>query len=164
MLNECRCKVYKRFANETPTRCMPLICIHVYGIVAVSPFLIFACTCSISLFSFKICLLSAFILCSIRMLENLYKRLTITTNALLLIRMACNCLRICCKYAFLTEFRNLFLNLISQYLLNGPNAYEYERMSGDELANIVICKRIGAITVSQPFLGCFWSKSFDTCR
>ena len=40
---------------------------------------------------------------SIRMLANLYKRLTITTNALLLIRMACNCLllRICCEYAFL---------------------------------------------------------------
>ena len=37
------------------------------------------------------------------------KRLTITTNALLLIRMACNCLRICCEYAPLTEFRNLFL-------------------------------------------------------
>ena len=32
--------------------------------------------------------------------------------------------------------------LYSQYLLNGPNAYEYERMFGDEHANIVICKRI----------------------
>ena len=29
--------------------------------------------------------------------------------------------------------------------MNGPNAYEYERMSGDELANIVICKRIRAL-------------------
>ena len=38
---------------------------------------------------------------SIRMLANLYKHHTITTNALLLIRMACNCLRICCEYAFL---------------------------------------------------------------
>ena len=28
-------------------------------------------------------------------------------------------------------------------------------MSGDELANIVICKRIGAIMVSTLFLGCF---------
>ena len=45
----------------------------------------------------------------LRMLVNLYKRLTVTTNALLLIRIACNCLRICCEYAFLTEFRNLFL-------------------------------------------------------
>ena len=45
--------------------------------------------------------------------------------------------------------------LDSQYLLNGPNAYEYERMSGDELANIVICKRIRAIMVSLLFLGCF---------
>ena len=34
------------------------------------------------------------------------------------------------------------------------NAYEYERMSGDELANIVICKRIRAIMVSPLFLGC----------
>ena len=122
MHNECRCTVYKRFANETPTRCMRLICI--YGIAAVSLFLIFASTCSISLFSFKICLLSAFLLYSIRMLENLYKRLTITTNALLLIRMAHNCLRICCKYAFLTEFRNIFLifaislNTLRAWILN----------------------------------------------
>ena len=54
---------------------------------------------------------------------------------------------------------------IHMYLLNGPNAYEYEQMSGDELANIVICKRIRAIMVSPLFLGCFWSKSFDNyCR
>ena len=100
-------KLYKRIANDTTTRRMRLICI--YGIAAVSLFLIFASTCSISLFSFKICLLSAFLLYSIRTLETLYKRLTITTNALLLIIMACNCLRIGCKYAFLTEFRNMFL-------------------------------------------------------
>ena len=66
---------------------MRLICI--YGIAAVSFFLIFASICSISLFSFKICLLSAFLLYSIRILANLYKRLTITTNAFLVIRMAC---------------------------------------------------------------------------
>ena len=36
--------------------------------------------------------------------------------------------------------------------MNGPNAYEYERMSGDELANIVICKQIRAIMVSPLFL------------
>ena len=107
MLNECRCKVYKCVANETTTRRMRLICI--YGITAVSLFLIFASTCSISLFSFKICLMSAFLLYSIRMLENRYKRLTITTNAWILIRTACNCLRICCKYAFLTEFKSTFL-------------------------------------------------------
>ena len=41
--------------------------------------------------------------------------------------------------------------LYSQYLLNGPNASEYERMSGDELANIVICKRIRVIMVSSLF-------------
>ena len=29
--------------------------------------------------------------------------------------------------------------------MNGQNAYEYERMSGDELANIVICKRISVV-------------------
>ena len=107
MLNECRCKFYKRVANETTTQRMRLICI--YGIAGVSLFLIFASTCPISLFSFKFCLLSAFLLYSLRMLANLYKRHTIITNALLLIRMACNCLRICCQYAFLTEFGNIFL-------------------------------------------------------
>ena len=49
--------------------------------------------------------------------------------------------------------------LYSQYLLNGPNAYEYERMSSDELANIVICKRIRAIMVSSLF-----SVVFDPIR
>ena len=39
--------------------------------------------------------------------------------------------------------------------MNGPNAYEYERMSDKELANIVISKRIRAIMVSPTFLGCF---------
>ena len=109
MLNECRCKFYKRVANETTTRRMRLIC--VYGIAGVSlfNFLIFVSTCSIILFLFKFCLLSAFLLYSIRILANLCKRRTITTIALLLIRMACNCLRILCEYAFLTEFRNMFL-------------------------------------------------------
>ena len=157
MLNQCCCKLYKRIANDTTTRRMRLICIH--GIAAVSLFLIFASICSISLFSSKICLLSAFLLYSIRTLETLYKRLTITTNALLLIIMACNCLRICCKYAFLTEFRNMFLIFAIPL-----ERFECLRMSGDELANIMICKRIRAIMVSPPFLGCFWSKSFDTCR
>ena len=107
MLNECRCKFYKRVVNETTTRCMRFIC--VYGIAGVSLFLTFASTFLISFFSFKFCLMSAFLFYSIRMLANLCKRLTITTNALLLIRMACNCLRICCEYAFITEFRNMFL-------------------------------------------------------
>ena len=35
--------------------------------------------------------------------------------------------------------------------MNGPNAYEYERMPGDELANIVICKQIRGIMVSPLF-------------
>ena len=148
MLNICRCKFYKHVANVTTTRRMRLVC--VYGIAGVSLFLIFASTCSISLFSFKFCLLSAFLFYSMRMLANL------------LIRIACSCLRICCEYAFLTEFMNMYL--YSQYLLNSPNAYKYERMSGDELANIVICKRIRAIMVSPLFLGGLWSNPFDTCR
>ena len=136
MLNKCRLQFYKRVANETTTRRMHLIC--VYGIASVSVFLIFASTCSISLFSFNFFLLSVFLLYSIRMLAILCKRLTITTIALLLIRMACNCLRICCEYAFLTEFKNMFL--MFAILLERSDANEYERMSGDELANIVICK------------------------
>ena len=52
-------------------------------------------------------------------------------------------LRICFPYG--TCF------LYSQYLLNGPNAYEYERISGDELPNIVICKQLRAIMVSPLF-------------
>ena len=54
---------------------------------------------------------------SIRMQVNLYKRLTITykcltitTHVLPLIRMAFDCsLLICCEYAFLTNFRSMFL-------------------------------------------------------
>ena len=109
MLNECHCKFYKRVPNDTTSRRVRLIC--VYGIAGVSLVLIFASTCSISLFSFKVCLLSVFLFYSIRMLANICKRLTITANSLLLhvIRMACNCLRICCEYAFLTEFRNMLL-------------------------------------------------------
>ena len=34
-------------------------------------------------------------------------------------------------------------------------------MSGDELANIVICKRIRAIMVSPFFLDCFWPNPFE---
>ena len=144
MLTNAVAEFYECVANETTTRHMRLICI--YGIADVFLFLIFPSTCSISILSVKFCLLSAFLLYSIRMLANLYKHLTITTNALLLIRMACNCLRIC------GEYRNLGKCFqYSQYLLNGPNAYEYERMPSDELANIVICKRIGAIMVSPVF-------------
>ena len=53
---------------------------------------------------------------SIRMQANLYKRLTITykrltitTNVLPSIRMAYDCSRICCEYAYLTNFRSRFL-------------------------------------------------------
>ena len=68
-------------------------------------------------------------------------------------------------FANMLSLRNLgTCFLYSQYLLNGPNAYEYERMSGDELANIVIFKRIRAIMVSRFVLGYFWSNPFDTCR
>ena len=100
-------------------------------------------------------LLSAFLLYSIRMLANLYKCLTIIANAFVInkigLQLLMNILRICFPYGILPG--TCFLD--SQYLLNGPNAYEYERMSGDELANIVICKRIRAIMVSPLFLGCF---------
>ena len=50
------------------------------------------------------------------MQANLYKRLTInfksltiTTNGLPSIRMAFDCLQICCKYDFLTNIRSMFL-------------------------------------------------------
>ena len=46
---------------------------------------------------------------SIPMLGNLYKHLMITTNALPSIRMACDCLQIRLEYAFLKNFRNMFL-------------------------------------------------------
>ena len=80
------------------------------------------------------------------MLANLCKRLTITTDALLLIRMACNCLRLCCEYDFLTKFRKMFLIFAIPL-----ERSKYERMSGDELSNIVMCKRIKGIMVSPLF-------------
>ena len=74
----------------------------------------------ISLFSFKFGLLSTSALHSVKMSTRIhgnpykrltitYKRLTITTNALPSIRMAYDCSRICCKYAFLTNMRSMFL-------------------------------------------------------
>ena len=57
---------------------------------------------------------------SIRMLANLNKRLTTATNAFLTIRMACKWLQICCEwlqicceYAFLTNFRSMFLIFVA---------------------------------------------------
>ena len=75
--------------------------------------ILFARLCPISLFPHHIILVVRIISfttrISIRMLVNLYKRLTITTNALSLTRMACellpNMLRIC----VFTNFRNMFL-------------------------------------------------------
>ena len=53
---------------------------------------------------------------SIRMLANLYKRLTTTTDALPTIRMArdwlqicCERVQLCCEYAFLAYFMSMFL-------------------------------------------------------
>ena len=95
-----------------------LICIiHIAG---VSRCFISARPCPISLFLFKFGLFfhirSAFCGMSIQMQASLYKRLTITykcltitTNVLLSIRMPYACSRICCKYAFLTNFRSMFL-------------------------------------------------------
>ena len=70
--------------------------------------------------------MSAFVLysagMSLQMLTNLYKRLMINTNALSSIRMDCQCSKIFCEYAFLTNFRNMFLILllhISECVGNG---------------------------------------------
>ena len=76
-------------------------------------FFLFARLFPISLFPIKVILVFAFFhyttRISIQMLANLYKRLTITTNALPLVRMAYellpNMLRIC----VFTNFRNMFL-------------------------------------------------------
>ena len=109
---ECRCKFYKRVANATTTRRMRLIC--VYGIAGVS-FFSYICQHLLN----QLILIQYLRIVRILPLfytnaSNFYKRLTISTNALLLIRMACNCLRISCEYAFLTEFiltefRNMIL-------------------------------------------------------
>ena len=87
-----------------------LICI--IHIVGVCHCLISARPCSISLLFFKFVLIviirRALYGMSIRMPANLYKRLTTTTSALTFIRMACDCLRIYCEYAFLANFRSIF--------------------------------------------------------
>ena len=108
MLNECRCKFYKRHGdcnnNTTHASSMRLRYCRCFS---------FSCICQHLLNQLILIQILPLIVrippYFLRMLANLYKRLTITTNALLLIRMACNCLRICCEYAFLTEFRNMIL-------------------------------------------------------
>ena len=73
---------------------------------------------------------------SIRMLANLYKRLTITTNTSPLTRMACellpNMLRICVY----TNFRNMFLKF--------AKPRKQPRMQNDHHATIAICYQITA--------------------
>ena len=107
MHNECRCKFYKRIANETTTRRMRLIC--VYGIAGVFTFSYICQQLLNQLIPIQILLIVRIPPLFYTMLANLCKRLTITTNSLLLIRMACNRLRICCEYVFLTKSRNMFL-------------------------------------------------------
>ena len=91
--------------------CLAYLHIH---IADVSLLLLFAILCPISLLSINLFLIVRIrpvfysSEMSIRMLVILYKRLTITTNALPSIRMACDCLRINCEYAFLANFRNMF--------------------------------------------------------
>ena len=132
-----------------------VICIiHIAG---VSLWLISARPCPSSWFSFKVRLIFHIPLNSaempIRMQENLYKlltinnkRLTIATNVLPPIILAYNCSRICCKYAFLTNFRRMFLILPRPWdaYEQPKNAYEQLQMSCDhcELAPNSIRKPI----------------------
>ena len=90
-------------------------------------------------------LLSTFVLhsteMSIRMLANLYKRLTTTTNALPTIRMACDWLQICCEwlqiyceYAFLANFRSMFLIFVTpqnraRMLTKPTNAFKSDHVA-----------------------------------
>ena len=68
---------------------------------------------------------------SIRMLGNLYNRLTTTSNAFPTIRLACDWLQICCEwlqiccvYAFLANFRSMFLKFATpQKLFKPMNAW-----------------------------------------
>ena len=87
--------------------CVAYLHIHIAGSVFC---FLFARLCPISLFPI---ILSAFFhyttRISIRMLANLYKRLTITTNALPLIRMACELLPNMLRTCVFTCFRNMFL-------------------------------------------------------
>ena len=103
---EYHCKPYEGVVNETTTGHMHSLFAYTHCRVC----FLFARLCPISLFPI---ILSAFFhyttRISIRMLANLYKRLTISTNALPLMRMAWellpNMLRIC----VFTSFRNMFL-------------------------------------------------------
>ena len=93
------CESYECVAKETTTR-------HTHTLFAYTHCFLFAfylLGCAQLAYSPSYCYsLSAFVhyttRMSIQMLANLYKRLTITTNALPMIRMACDCFRICCKY------------------------------------------------------------------
>ena len=76
------------------------------------------------------------------MLENLYKHLKTTTNALPTIRIACNWLQICCKYA---HFRSIFLIFVTPQNRAGIHMKVYEC-----LAITLQTVRIGGIAfVSQ---------------
>ena len=90
---------------------------------------------------------------SIRMLANLDKRLTTTTNALPTIRIACDCLQlccewlqICCEYAFLTNFRSIFLIFVTpQNRARIPTNAWRSRCDHCDLVANGICKHIRKI-------------------
>ena len=102
-------QIYKRVANETTTRRMRLIC--VYGIAAVSLFLIFASTCSISLFSFNFFLIVRFHPLfytnaseSLQTSYDYYKCVVINKNGLQLLK---NMLQICFPYGICEHVSNV---------------------------------------------------------
>ena len=109
---EYHCEPYERVmtvvVNETTTGHMRSL--FVYTHCRVCLLFLFARLCPISLFPI---ILFAFFhytkRISIRMLANLYKRLTITTNALPLIRMACELLPNMLGICVFTSLRNMFL-------------------------------------------------------
>ena len=104
---------YERVANETTTRHMRSYFAYTHFRVCLFVF-VFARLCTIIFFPI-ILILSVRIFhyttrLSIRgMLANLYKRPTITTNALPLIRMACELLPNMLPICVFTSFRNMFL-------------------------------------------------------
>ena len=110
---ECLTNAVANFTNALRIKQQHDACV-LYAHTVLLVFLFFLClqapaqsACSHSNFAY--CPHSSFILYEcLRIFANVLRSLQ-NINALLLIRMACNCLRICCEYAFLTEFRSMFL-------------------------------------------------------
>ena len=121
---ECCCEPYERVANETTTRHMRSLFAYTHCRVYIFVFYLLDSAQSAYSPSYLYLLSASFhytTRISIRMQANLYKRLTITTIALSLIRMACellpNMLRIC----VFTNFRNMFLKFAKP--LEQPRIY-----------------------------------------